>query len=126
MKEQGEKYMVCTRCFTYNQAPYIVDAMNGFAMQETTFPVVSLIVDDASTDGEPDVIRKYISENFQKPFRNVETDDAFIICDHVFLRFQDCRYRLLLTAVYNKKLYHSGRRFTTLKRTKSGFSCNPN
>ena len=41
--EQEYKYMVVTSCMTYNHAPYIVDAMNGFAMQETTFPVYYLI-----------------------------------------------------------------------------------
>lgn len=72
--------MVCTRCFTFNHAPYIVDAMNGFAMQETTFPVVTVIVDDASTDGEQDVIRKYLDEHFQEPYRTEETDYAHIVC----------------------------------------------
>lgn len=80
--EQEYKYMVCTHCFTYNHAPYIVDAMNGFTMQETTFPVVTLIVDDASTDGEPEVIRQYLIEHFQEPFRIEETEYAHIICAH--------------------------------------------
>lgn len=78
--EQEYKYMVATRCFTFNHAPYIEDAMNGFAMQETTFPVVTLIVDDASTDGEPEVIRKYLAEHFQSPYRIEETEYAHIIC----------------------------------------------
>ena len=45
------QYKVYVRCFTYNHASYIVDAMNGFAMQQTEFPYVCIIVDDASTDG---------------------------------------------------------------------------
>lgn len=80
MMEQEYKYMVCTRCFTFNHAPYIVDAMNGFTMQETSFPVITLIVDDASTDGEPEVIRQYLSEHFQSPYRVEETEYANIIC----------------------------------------------
>lgn len=72
--------MVCTRCFTFNHAPYIVDAMDGFTMQETTFPVVTVIVDDASTDGEQDVIRQYLSEHFEEPYRTEETEYAHIIC----------------------------------------------
>ena len=80
MMEQEYKYMVCTRCFTFNHAPYIVDAMNGFTMQETTFPVITLIVDDASQDGEPDVIRQYLVENFQAPYSTEETDDYYLIC----------------------------------------------
>ena len=58
------KFKVCCRCFTFNQAKYITDAMNGFTMQQTSFPFVCCIVDDASTDGEQDVIRKYVEENF--------------------------------------------------------------
>ena len=79
-KEQEYKYMVATCCFTFNHAPYIVDAMNGFTMQETTFPVVTLIVDDASTDAEPEVIRQYITDYFQEPYHLEETEDYHLIC----------------------------------------------
>ena len=58
------KFKVCCRCFTFNQAKYITDAMNGFTMQQTSFPFVCTIVDDASTDGEQEVIRRYLEENF--------------------------------------------------------------
>lgn len=58
------KFKVCVRCCTYNQAKFITDAMNGFTMQQTSFPFVCTIVDDASTDGEQDVIRKYLQDNF--------------------------------------------------------------
>lgn len=78
--EQEYKYMVATRCFTFNHAPYIEDAMNGFAMQETTFPVVTIIMDDASTDGEPEVIKQYLANHFQTPYRTEETDDYTLIC----------------------------------------------
>ena len=44
------KYKVCVWCNTYNQASYIKDTMNGFCMQQTSFPFVCLIMDDASTD----------------------------------------------------------------------------
>lgn len=79
MKEEY-KYKVVTRCITYNHAPYIEDALNGFVIQETSFPVVSAIVDDASTDGEQEVILNYLREHFQKPYREEETGDARIIC----------------------------------------------
>ncbi len=64
MDEKQHEWMVFTGCVTFNQAPYIVDAMNGFAMQQTTFPFVCAIVDDASTDGAPAVIRQYLHEHF--------------------------------------------------------------
>ena len=53
----------CCKCMTYNHHDYIVDAMNGFTMQQTTFPFVAVIVDDASTDGEPEVINNYLKEH---------------------------------------------------------------
>lgn len=80
--EKEYKYMVCTRCNTFNQATYIIDAMNGFTMQETTFPVVTVIVDDASTDGEQEVIRQYLNDYFHEPYRTEETEYADILCAH--------------------------------------------
>lgn len=61
-KEAECKYVVATRCFTYNHAPFIEDTLRGFALQETTFPVVFIIVDDASKDGEPNVIKEWAKE----------------------------------------------------------------
>ena len=58
------KFHLLVSCMTYNQANYITDAMNGFVMQQTTFPFVCTIVDDASTDGEQMVIKNYIKGNF--------------------------------------------------------------
>jgi len=59
-----KKYKVQTTCYTYNHESYIKDAMDGFVMQKTTFPVVHVIVDDASTDGTVGVIDQYVHENF--------------------------------------------------------------
>lgn len=60
-----QEYKVCVRCATYNHVNYITDAMNGFVMQETNFPFVCTIVDDASTDGEQTVIKKYLEDGFE-------------------------------------------------------------
>ena len=62
--EKQHSFMVRVTCMTYNHAPYIVDAMNGFAMQQTTFPYICVIIDDFSTDGEQEVITHYLEENF--------------------------------------------------------------
>lgn len=69
--EQEYKYMVCTRCFTFNQENYVVDALNGFVKQETSFPVVYVIVDDDSTDNTADVIRKYVRDYFDLEDKSV-------------------------------------------------------
>lgn len=76
-------FLVYIDCITYNHASYIEDAMNGFCMQETTFPFVAAIIDDASTDGEQNVIKRYLEENFdfseKAVARKWETDDAYFI-----------------------------------------------
>lgn len=61
---EHRQYLVGVRCMTFNQSSYIIDALNGFVMQQTSFPFVCMIVDDASTEGEPEVIRKYLREYF--------------------------------------------------------------
>lgn len=76
-------FLVRIGCVTYNHALYIEDAMNGFCMQQTTFPFVATIIDDASIDGEPEVIRRYIDAHFDLSeeglCRQWETDDAYFI-----------------------------------------------
>lgn len=57
-----QDYKVLVRCFTYNQAKYIEDTLNGFAKQETEFPFVCLVMDDCSTDGEQKVITKWLDK----------------------------------------------------------------
>lgn len=94
-------------CLTYNQEKYILDAMNGFSMQETTFPFVCVIMDDASTDGEQNVIRTYLQSEF-------EMDNA----EHVSIPESEvivCRHRNNLNcffAVYllKKNLWHTGKK----------------
>lgn len=76
------KFKVCVRCFTYNQSQYITDTFDGFVLQQTNFPFVCCIADDASTDGEQEVIRNYIESNFDLSENSChydkETDYAFI------------------------------------------------
>ena len=60
-----QDYMVLCSTITYNHAPYITDTMNGFCMQQTSFSYACYIIDDASTDGEQDVIKAYLDEHFQ-------------------------------------------------------------
>ena len=62
--EEIKKYQVCIRCYTYNQALYISDALESFVIQKTNFPFVIVVVDDASSDGEQEVIRDFINKNF--------------------------------------------------------------
>lgn len=77
------EFLVSIRCMSYNHASFIEDCMNGFTIQKTNFPYVCVIDDDASTDGEPEVIKTYLDENFnmddKSVFRCEETDDYRLI-----------------------------------------------
>lgn len=61
----GRRPKVCVSCATFNHAPYITQAMNGFCMQQADFPFICVIIDDASTDGAQQVIRQYLNEQFE-------------------------------------------------------------
>ena len=43
-------FLVAIRCMTYQHVNYIADALDGFSMQQTSFPFVAIVVDDASTE----------------------------------------------------------------------------
>ena len=49
---------------TFNHAPYITDALNGFVKQETSFPYVAVIIDDASTDNNQEAIKEFFETHF--------------------------------------------------------------
>lgn len=51
--------LVSISCITYNHGSYIRECLDGFLMQETTFPFEILIHDDASTDDTASIIREY-------------------------------------------------------------------
>lgn len=53
--------LVFVRCLTFNHEAYIEDALNGFVMQQTNFPFVVTIVNDASPDNTKNVIEKFIT-----------------------------------------------------------------
>lgn len=101
-------HLVCIRCMTYNQASYIEDAMNGFTMQQTDFPFVCIVVDDASTDGEPEVIQRYLSAHFDLDDKTVtrkeETDD-YVLTYARHKTNQNCFFLVLLLKYnhYRKK-----------------------
>ena len=75
-----ESYVVSIKCNTFNHSVYIRDAFDGFVMQQTSFPFIAIVVDDASTDGAQKVIKAYLDDGFDKStgsgFRQWETEDA--------------------------------------------------
>lgn len=55
-------------CLAYNHRPYIKKALDGFAMQKTSFKFEVIVHDDASTDGTADIIRQYEKYDWLKPY----------------------------------------------------------
>lgn len=51
--------LVSIKCTAYNHEKYISDALDGFLIQETTFPFEVIIHDDASTDNTAKIIKEY-------------------------------------------------------------------
>ena len=74
--EETQNPLVFVDCKTFNHANYIEDAMKGFVMQQTEFPFVVSVMDDASTDGEPEVIKRFLEKEFDMDSAIThETDD---------------------------------------------------
>ena len=51
--------LVSIFCLVYNHEPYLRQCLDGFVMQQTTFPFEAIVHDDASTDGSAAIIREY-------------------------------------------------------------------
>ncbi|MBO5013321.1 MAG: glycosyltransferase family 2 protein [Paludibacteraceae bacterium] len=54
-----DKPLVAIKCLVYNHEPYLRDCLEGFVMQQTNFPFVAIVHDDASTDNSAAIIREY-------------------------------------------------------------------
>lgn len=54
--------LVSINCITYNHEEYIVDALEGFLMQETNFSFEILIGEDCSTDNTRKIVDEYVKQ----------------------------------------------------------------
>jgi len=61
--QRKTKPQVSVCCITYNHKAYIRDAIEGFLMQKTSFPIEILIHDDASTDGTAEIVKEYAEKH---------------------------------------------------------------
>lgn len=87
---------VVIRCFTFNHAPYILQTLDGFCMQQTNFPYTCCIIDDFSTDGEQAIIQEYFSLHFDNAeMLRWETDDAVYMVSHHKTN-QNCHFVVIL------------------------------
>lgn len=68
--------IVTIRCTTFNHRPYIQQCLDGFVMQKTNFPYYAIVVDDASTDNEQEVLWDFINNELDPTtFQKDETND---------------------------------------------------
>lgn len=70
----SELPLVSISCITYNHEKYIRDALEGFLIQKTSFPIEILIHDDASTDETVRIIKEYEAKypDLVKPIYQIE------------------------------------------------------
>ena len=81
--------LVSIVCDTYNHAPFVRDALDGFLAQKTDFPIEIIVHDDASNDGTDRIIREYeraYPELFRCVYRteNIYSRDPKILEHYVF------------------------------------------
>ena len=68
--------LVSIRCWTFNHHSYIRQCLDGFVLQKTNFPFTAIVVDDASTDNEQDVLWDFIiNELDTSSLQKDETED---------------------------------------------------
>lgn len=108
-------FLLSIYCMTFNQSAYITDAFNGFVMQKTSFPFVVVVVDDASTDGEREVIGTYVDKHFdctvESGFRKWETEDA----DWVFARHKENKNCHFVTVFLKSNLFGNPKKSELIK-----------
>ena len=86
MKIEKPYFDVGVYCITYNQSLYILDTLNGFCIQQTKTPFICAIFDDVSSDGEQEVIRKYLIDNFDECDHSLSIDKETNDYELLFVR----------------------------------------
>lgn len=76
-KEKIGNPLVAIICLVYNQDKFLHNCLEGFLMQQTNFPFIVIVHDDASTDGSTNIIRKY-EANFPHIFKPIyQTENQY-------------------------------------------------
>lgn len=84
MKDQ---LMVSVLIATYNHEAFIKDAIEGAIKQETNFNYEIIVLDDASTDQTPEIVRQYEKEypGFVKGIFHEENQFQYRKCGLIYL-----------------------------------------
>lgn len=61
ISNNNSNILVSIVCITYNHEPYLRQALEGFLMQQTTFPVEIILAEDCSPDGTRRICEEYVS-----------------------------------------------------------------
>ena len=81
--------LVSIRCMVYNHEPYLRQCLDGFVMQQTTFPFEAIVHDDASTDGSASIIREY-AEKYPDIIKPIyETENQYSKHDGSIIKIMD-------------------------------------
>lgn len=74
-----EQPLVSVICTVYNKAPWLERVIESFLAQEVDFPIEILLIDDASTDGSADIIKRY-AHSFPRLIRAYYNEENLGIC----------------------------------------------
>lgn len=91
-----KQYMVYISCTTYNHANYIEDALKGFYIQKTNFPFAAIVIDDASTDNEQEVLLRFVNEELDHNSIEKEETDDYIKIAGLHKNNPNCTFVMLL------------------------------
>ena len=82
--KDSNKILVSIHCATFNQKKYIRQCINGFVIQKTNFPFLAIVIDDASTDNEQEVLWDFINEELDASSiqRDETTDYIRVVAQH--------------------------------------------
>ena len=81
----SEKPVVSICCITYNHALFLRKCLDGFLMQQTSFPIEILIHDDASTDGTDEIVREYAARFPGIVFPQFEEENQYSKPNHKYI-----------------------------------------
>jgi len=102
------EYEVIVLCLTYNQSNYVVETLDGFSNQKTRFPFLCLIIDDASTDGEPNVIHDWLESNCDNETLDTNNPDVRNIYYSKHYSNKNC---IIVTYFLRNNLYNNKKKF---------------
>lgn len=77
MTQEKERPLVSICAVCYNHAKYLRQALDGFLAQRGEFDIEILIHDDASTDGSPDIIRRYAARYPDQIFPILQRENQY-------------------------------------------------